>query len=218
MINTPFRLCIAGPSLSGKSFFACEFLKNLKNWTGKNFKIFWFLSNESNVPSSLPTNVQVAYGLPDISKLPKSTEKRPVLIVIDDLSYECGDLFTSLFTRRSHHENISIIIITQNFFQQTKGWRDCSLNFSQIVLTNNLRDRSQIYHLARQLTPTNPKSLVDVYTQCMQQEFSHFFVDLDQKTHHLLRFKSNIFNKYPTVYAELPANKDVFFLNHETFE
>lgn len=212
MINIPFRICISGPSLSGKSYFACQFIKNLKRFTGKDFNIIWCLANESSVPYNLPSYVTVNFGCPDLSALPKSTEKRPLLIILDDLSYEYGDKFCSLFTRRSHHENISLIIITQNFFQKTKGFREITLNCSCLVLTRNLRDRSQIYHLARQLSPKNPQKIVDAYEQSTQKEFSHFFIDLDQKTNNLLRYKSNIFDKYPIVYTELPTNEEVYFL------
>lgn len=52
------------------------------------------------------------------------------LAVIDDLMQELGNdqRIANLFTKGSHHRNLSIIFILQNIFHRGKELRDMSLN------------------------------------------------------------------------------------------
>jgi len=54
-----------------------------------------------------------------------------------------------LFSKGSHHKNLSVIFITQNLFHQYRGMQDISLNSNYIVVFKNPRDRAQIQHLVR---------------------------------------------------------------------
>ena len=64
-----------------------------------------------------------------------------------------------LFTKGSQHRNISVVLITQNIFHQSKNYRDISLNTKYLVLLKNVRDRSQFSRLAQ----VYPKHRVDLY-------------------------------------------------------
>ena len=66
------------------------------------------------------------------------------------------DVILDLFTKGSHHKNISVIFIMQNIFHKGKSQRDIRLNTKYIVLYKNPRDRAQIQHLARQVHPEDP--------------------------------------------------------------
>ena len=68
-----------------------------------------------------------------------------------------------LFTKGSHHKNISVMFITQNIFHKSTHSRDISLNASYIVLFKNPRDRAQIQHLVRQIYPEDSKFLQEAY-------------------------------------------------------
>ena len=58
----------------------------------------------------------------------------------------------NLFTRSSHHRNLSVIYIVQNLFHQGKGSCSISLN-CHLVLFKNPRDKLQILTLAKQMYP-----------------------------------------------------------------
>ena len=68
---------------------------------------------------------------------------------------ECANdkRLTMLFTKGSHHLNLSVIFITQNLFYKGSQIRDVSLNSQYLILFKNRRDLSQIMHLGRQLYP-----------------------------------------------------------------
>ena len=78
------------------------------------------------------------------------------LIVIDDQMIEAGkdNRIVNLFTKRSHHRNLSVIYIMQNLFHQGKGNRSISLNSHYLVLFKNPRDKLQILTLAKQIYPS----------------------------------------------------------------
>ena len=64
-------------------------------------------------------------------------------------------VIAKLFTKKSHHGNLSVIYIVQNLFHHSKEHRTISLNASYLCLTKNVRDASQIIHLAKQLYLNN---------------------------------------------------------------
>jgi len=57
------------------------------------------------------------------------------------------DAIVDLFTKGSHHKNLSVILISQN--QGRSPWSTWSLNANYIVVFKNPCDRTQIYHLTR---------------------------------------------------------------------
>ena len=90
------------------------------------------------------------------------------------------DVILDLFTKGSHHKNISVIFIMQNIFHKGKSQRDISLNTKYIVLYKNPRDRAQIQHLARQVYPEDPKFLLEAYLDATHAQHSYLFLDLSQ--------------------------------------
>jgi len=65
---------------------------------------------------------------------------------------------SELFSKGSHHRDISLILITQNLFHQGPSSRDIYLNRKYIVVFKNPRDKTQIVYLAQQLYPENISS------------------------------------------------------------
>jgi len=60
-------------------------------------------------------NVSFVKGVPDFD----NSENVPTLIVLDDLMDSAYYTKVSeLFTKRSHHRNISLVLITQNLFHK----------------------------------------------------------------------------------------------------
>ncbi|KAG8234622.1 hypothetical protein J437_LFUL014528, partial [Ladona fulva] len=90
-------------------------------------------------------NVKCVQGLPNVKDFPHSDS--PSLIIIDDLMREADGRVVDLFTKGSHHRNLSVIHLTQNLFHQGKGARDVS----------------KMFHLSRQLYPENPKFIQESY-------------------------------------------------------
>lgn len=137
--------------------------------------------------------VELREGLPQSSDW--AGDSRPKLVIIDDLMRESssGGAIVNLFTKCSHHNNLSVIFITQNIFHQGKGQRDISLNSQYIVVFRNLRDRSQIQHLSRQVCTENPRVLQEAYYDATSRPYGYLLLDLKQDTPDNIRFRTSIF-------------------------
>ena len=57
----------------------------------------------------------------------------------------------NLFSRESHHRNLTVILLLQNLFHQGKYGRDVSLNSHYFILFKNIRDTNQIKVSGNQL-------------------------------------------------------------------
>lgn len=196
-----FALCISGPSNCGKTFLCCQILNNGDRLFENKFdKIFWILGDPNAKPTNLNVKVEYMVGLPEDFQ---NTSGKPQLYVLDDSMFESQNKnIALLLSRGCHHNKLSVMLITQNLFHQSKYARDISLNFSYLCIMNNIRDRQQFHYLARQLYPENPSELVKVYKGVTQDPYSYLFIDLNQNTHNLFRFRTDILNpNYSTVFC-----------------
>jgi hypothetical protein len=117
---------------------------------------------------------------------------RRLLIIDDQMQKAAADkTISKLFTRGSHHRNLSIFLLVQNVFE--KGLRTISLNSNYMVLFKSPRDTSQIGVLARQLYSAKPAILQDAFDDATAQAHQYLLVDLKQSTPDWFRLKSRIF-------------------------
>ena len=90
----------------------------------------------------------------------ENVHDRLCLIIFDDMLNDAySKEVCELFTKDSHHRNISLILITQNLFHQGCYCRNISLNAKYLVLLKNVRDENQFKFLVRQLFPENSTSV-----------------------------------------------------------
>jgi hypothetical protein len=201
-LKHPFTCIISGPTGSGKTAFCVRFLENLDSLcTERHFGggIFWCFSEKSAVPD-LTRNVRFHEGVPDFT----NESGRPCLFILDDL---LNDVYSKqvcdLFTKGSHHRNISVILITQNLFHQGRYCRDISLNTTYLVLLKNVWDKNQFSYLARQVYPEDSDSLYRAYLEATRRPHGYLLLDFAQDTDDRLQFRTNIFPREgpPVIYA-----------------
>jgi len=120
-------------------------------------------------------------------------------VILDDLLNEVYfNQACDLFTKGSHHRNISVILITQNLFHQGSYCRDIYLNAKYLVLlkTSGIRISSC---LAREVYPENSASLYKAYLNATQRPHGYLLQDLSQDTDDRLRFGTDIFLTEQTI-------------------
>ena len=207
-LHHPATFCISGPTGSGKTVWIFKLIQHIKDvFVDAPERILWFYgqyqSSYEKFSRDLP-DIEFINGLPeDWSEIIDPRVKN--LIILDDLMYECGNdpEITKLFTKGSHHCNLSVIYVVQNLFHQAKESRTISLNSQYIVLFKNPRDRSQILHLAKQMYPGQTKFMVEAYADATSKPYSYLFVDLKPNCPEEYRLRSNIFPG-ETTYAYTP--------------
>ena len=126
------------------------------------------------------------------------SDGKPRWLIIDDLMSESGGNkeVEDLFTKHSHHKNVSVFVLVQNFFH--KGFRTITLNAHYLFLFKNPRDASQIAFLARQLYPNNTKFLIESYKDATSEPHSFLTLDLKQDTPEDLRVLGNFLPADPS--------------------
>ncbi|RWS20187.1 hypothetical protein B4U80_08827 [Leptotrombidium deliense] len=119
------------------------------------------------------------------------------LIILDDMMVEATEnqFICDVFTKGSHHKNVSVILILQNFFYKGKLMRTISLNAHYIVLFKNPRDRAIINHIGRQICPEHLKCFTAAFGDATRKAYGYFFIDLKPYTDDRLRYLTNIFNE-----------------------
>ena len=193
----PFTMMVAGPTSCGKTHWTKNLLLSSKDLlTPEPESIVWFYGEYQQTYADLQTklpNVTFVEGIPsslDEYLLPN----RPNLFVIDDLMAESGSngAVAKLFTRGSHHKNLSVIYIVQNLFHKGRENRDISLNCHYLVLFKNPRDASQITTLAKQMYPGSVKFLQEAYRDATSAAHGYLFIDLKTNTPEQYRVRTQI--------------------------
>lgn len=197
----PFTAIVAGPTGCGKSIFVTNFIKYMQNICDTHFKQITWCYDEMQPLYNLKT-VNYYQGIPDLSSFDGC---EPHLVIIDDLMRESDGRVVDIFTKGSHHRNLSVFYITQNLFHQGKGQRDISLNSGYIVYFKNPRDKTQIKYLARQVSPDNSKFMEDSYKDATNEPHGYLMVDLKQETNDMCRFKTKIFPSDGHCIVYIPA-------------
>ena len=127
----PFTSVIAGPTGSGKSGFVRRFVHNIKHMmTPIPDRILWCYG-EYQILYGTVDGVDFQQGLPDLDTLDPRDKH---LIILNDLMDQTDQRVASLFTKRSHHINISVMYIVQNLFHSGKHHRTISLNAHYMVV------------------------------------------------------------------------------------
>lgn len=184
----PFTAILAGPTSCGKSTFIKKILDNINVMVDIRFYEVIYCLPEDQPIDKYFIKFRVVRGTPDSIMF---NDLKPRLVILDDLMRETNSDIVDLFTKGSHHFNVSIMYVTQNIFNQGKGRRTISLNAHYIVAFKNPRDRVQIQTLSRQVCPENSKYIQEAYKDATDEGYLVF--DLKQSTPDSYRYRTNFF-------------------------
>jgi len=152
----PFSCTVSVLRHSCKSSFCLRRLQKLDSlYTEPEIGggIIWCYSGKPGFPKrqQLPPYTTYHEGVPEnfgggVGKL--------CLVILDDL---LNDVYSNqvcdLFTRGSHHRNISVILITQNLFLQGRFCREISQSAHYLVALKGDRGKKEFMYFANQGYP-----------------------------------------------------------------
>ena len=195
----PFPCMVAGMTGSGKTVWVQSLLQQAQNVIDQPpDRIIWcYLQWQPAYTKLLMMKPTIEF----VQGIPSSLENDTYLdvnirnlIVIDDQMIEAGsdNRIVNLFTKGSHHRNLSVIYIVQNVFHQGKGSRSISLNSHYLVLFKNPRDKLQILTLAKQMYPRQTALFLKEYEEAVRRLYRYLFVDLKPTTPESCRLRTNV--------------------------
>lgn len=208
----PSTVLVAGPTMSGKTQLVKQII--LQQMLSKPIdNIYWCYSEwqpaYTEIASKTPAHLEFIQGLPD-NLYESISSKTCNLLIIDDLMSEAGNrqLTTDLFTKGSHHRNLTVLLISQNLFHKGKEFRGVSLNSNYIIVFKNPRDRQQIKTFAQQVRPGNAQFVLDAFEDATSEPHGYLVFDFRPETPEELRIRTSILptDNGTTVY--LPAKTD----------
>lgn len=190
-LKHPFTAILAGATKAGKTWFLSDLLRFRETMIQPPpDKVVWFYGIYQKFYDEIE-NVLFVEGFPSnyTEYLGENT-----LFIMDDLMTECANdkRLTNLFTRGSHHLNLSIIFTTQNLFHKGTEMKDVRLNAQYLFIFKNRRDLLQITYLGRQLYPRHLKFFQEVFADATKKPFSYLLIDLSNETLEEHRLRTQI--------------------------
>jgi hypothetical protein len=199
VLQHPFTCIVAGCTQSGKTVWVKSLLENAqKTISPPPQRIIWCYGQwQPSYFDMLRTIPEIEFnkGIPeDIDKVDYLDISKRNLIIRDDLVAQSSKdkRIADLFTKGSHHRNLSIIYIVQNVFHQGKEIRNISLDAHCIVLFKSPRDKQQISMLARQINPGRVQEFMRSYEDATNRPHGYLMLDLKPTTSDQDRLKTNI--------------------------
>ena len=115
---------------------------------------------------------------------------------MDDLMTSTDDRVAEMLTEISHHRNLSVVYLTQNFFHKNKQTGTLSLNSHYIALFNNARDAIQVANLACQMYPGKSAFMIEAFKNVTIASYWYILIYLKQETDDKLRLRTRFFLGY----------------------
>src|SRR5882724_4159236 len=212
---TPFTCIIAGATGSGKTNFLTQALL----WQSETFSCrhidrlvycygTYLEETFATLRQYFPT-IELINGLPTDDTDFDSSENN--VLIIDDLMTDAvkSSTVSNYFTRGSHHKNLSVILLTQNYFHQGSVARTINLNAHYTVLFKNPRNVQQVSFIGRQMFSTD-RELKEAYKDATSRPYGYLFIDFKQSTPDQMRMRTNVLPTDPEprniVYVPKMAN------------
>ena len=202
-LNSPSTAIISGPTGSGKSTFIFKIIENISvMFSEKVHEICYFYTVWQSLFDSFQNeNISFIKGLPNEEIIQQISDSNHNLLILDDMQMIAlnSSFIANLFSRESHHRNLSVFLVLQNFFHQGKYGRDISLNSHYLILFKNKRDKNIIKILGSQISLG--KELENVYVDATNEPYGYIMIDLTPSGDSTYMLRSHIFpDEYLIVY------------------
>ena len=183
MIRQPSSVIIAGPSGSGKSDLVEQWLRYLNVFQVKPKTMVYAYDRWQPRFERMQKEDGIRFhrGLPDSSHLTKwFGPTRGGVLVLDDLMEEGGQdkRVLDLFTKDSHHRNITVLYLTQDLFPPGKFSKTINRNVHYIVTFKNPRDQTGIRTILLQAFPDRWRQVLRLFNRVTSRPFGYLMLDV----------------------------------------
>ena len=196
-IHHPFTAVVAGPTGSIKSKWVLQLIDHAIEIIEPPPTRIWYCYGEFQPTFNSYPWVHFHEGLPEQSDR-VFDGLASTLIILDDLMSETNQLVANMFTKISHHRNVSVVYLTQNVFDKNKYARTISLNAHYLVLFKNSRDASQfacqsVCHVGDTDVSEYVKVAIEAYKDATSAPYGYLLIDLKPEQDERCRLRTNVF-------------------------
>lgn len=191
-------ILVCGPIGSGKTSLVSSILSYkhlLFDYPAE--KVFLFYTHHQDIYEDLmKMNTEMFDGYPSYDEIRKIVmpfkKTGGSIIILDDQLSGLSDDIVRIFHELAHHCNTTCFFLSQNLFFANKRYRSISLNANYMILMKNVRDQSQIMHLAKQFAPYRESYVVQSFMEVSKKMFGYMIFDYHQKSADITRVRTNI--------------------------
>lgn len=200
MFKTPSNILVVGPSQSGKTFFVTQLLQDRSRYFKPAPSSVHYCYGVRNklMPQLQKQGVQFHEGLPDgEATLDAWFKGRPGILVIDDLMAEGGNSkeLQDIFTKFSHHKDLTVIYLTQDIFPSGRYSKTISRNFHYMVVFNNPRDGTGLRNLLVQAFPAQWRTVLDTTQRLLDRPHGYVMFDFHPATPNGMRVYTDVLKR-----------------------
>lgn len=201
----PFNMVVAGPSQVGKTTFVQSLLSKpygCGSIIPHIDRIKYVYGEEApNINVDSGTRIDWCKGWSS-QVMEDMHPANNNLIVLDDVANDCKDdpTLSNMFTRGGHHRNISIILLTQNYFFSGRTAIDIRRNTHYLVLFACKQDKGPVATFAQRLFPTGWKNFLSAYNDATSIPHGHLLVDMTTKCPEQYMLRAKTLDDRPVVY------------------
>lgn len=191
---TPSTIIISGPTSSGKTTFLKKLIKFRNQMFKCKFDRIVYCYGTWQPAFNNMYDVEFISGIPEnIDNINSDKNDSHLLLILDDLMdvVSKSEAVQTLFSRGSHHNNVTLIYVNQNIYFHGPKSRTISLNAQYIIIFKNKRDKNQINHLGSQMGVN--RILKFALDDIWKEKYSYLLIDLSPHNDSELIVKTRIF-------------------------
>ena len=209
----PSNIIIAGPSQCGKTTFTRQLLQQADYLFERPIrKIIYCYGQWQESFKDMAEQVEFIEGIPEDIPTMFPPQCCPGILVLDDLMRNCSDdeRILDLFTKVSHHCDVTCIYLTQNLFPPGKFSQSISLNAHYIIAFNNPRDTLGFRALAQKAFTGRVPYVLESFQDATSKPFGYLVMDLHPRTPNIQRLRAKLLpatQTYSVIYVDKKCHK-----------
>ncbi len=132
--------------------------------------------------------------------------KVPTLFIIDDAMSKLDQAVSDIFLMYSHHRNLSVILLLQNYYNKNKHLRDINTNTNYVIFMKNPRNKLAVSHLARESFPNRYQYVMESFDDATKDPHGYLLFNFNQQAADDIRLYTNIVphkNTYQIAYLPM---------------
>ena len=195
MIRHPSSVIIAGPSGSGKSDLTEQLLREQTVFQLKPCIIVYCYDRWQPRFDRMKRRMHFYKGIPEATLLTKwFGPTKGGVMVLDDLMAEGGQdkQVLDLFTKDSHHRNITVLYLTQDLFPPGKFSKTINRNAHYLIAFKHPQDQTGIRNVLTQAFPTDWRDKMNLFQRVTSRPFGYLMMDLHPASDDRFRFWSHL--------------------------